>query len=183
MTFELGGDIILRRFEERDAEAVFSAVRANLQHLHTFLLWAVEDYSLSSAREFIAAADHEADEGKSLSFGIFEGNQVIGSIGFCNVSRVSRRAEIGYWIGLPHQGRGIVTEACKLLIDHAFNDLGLNRVEIRCATGNRRSRAIPERLGFVREGTLRQSEWRHTHFNDTAIFGMLKKDWKAADAR
>ena len=71
-----------------------------------------------------------------------------------------------------------MTRACSALGTHAFDALGLSRVEIRCATENEKSRAIPERLGFTQEGTLRQAEWLHDHFVDLTVYGMLAGEWK-----
>jgi ribosomal-protein-serine acetyltransferase len=73
-----------------------------------------------------------------------------------------------------------MTKGCQALISYAFNDLELNRIEIRCATGNRKSCAIPERLGFVKEGVVRQAEWLYDHFVDHIIYGMLASEWKKA---
>jgi ribosomal-protein-serine acetyltransferase len=85
--------------------------------------------------------------------------------------------EIGYWIAQEHQGKGIVTEACRAMITHAFRELDLHRVQIRCATGNIKSCAIPQRLGFAHEGTAREAEMVNDRFIDLHIFGMLKQDW------
>ena len=70
-----------------------------------------------------------------------------------------------------------MTEACRIYTCHAFATWNLNRVEIRCAVENRRSRAIPERLGFQSEGTIREAEWLYDHFVDHVIYGMLASDW------
>lgn len=180
VTFQIGRDITLRPFKEEDAEQIITVVKKNLGHLHTFLHWAVESYSLKSAEEFIAQATADADARKGLGFGIFEAGVLIGSIGFVNFNWISKRTEIGYWIAVDSQGKGVITQSCKLLINFAFDDLKLHRVEIHCAVENVRSRAIPEKLGFVQEGILRQSEWRHTRFYDMVIYGMLKEDWKHA---
>ncbi|MFN2394038.1 MAG: GNAT family N-acetyltransferase, partial [Pyrinomonadaceae bacterium] len=72
---------------------------------------------------------------------------------------------------------GIITESCKILINYAFEELGMNRIEIRCATENVKSRAIPERLNFKLDGVLRQFLWRHTRFFDMAIYSMLAEEW------
>lgn len=65
------------------------------------------------------------------------------------------------------------------MVDYAFNELNLNRVEIRCAVENKKSRAIPERLHFVNEGCIRQAEWLYDHYVDHIVYGMLKEEWKA----
>jgi ribosomal-protein-serine acetyltransferase len=65
-----------------------------------------------------------------------------------------------------------------VLIDHAFAALNLHRVAIVCATGNARSRAIPERLGLVYEGTLRGAEWLYSHYVDHAVYAQLQCDWQ-----
>ena len=57
----------------------------------------------------------------------------------------------------------------------------MNRVEIRCATENVRSRAVPERLGFKLEGILRQSIWRHKRYYDLAMYGILAEEWKISE--
>ena len=76
-----------------------------------------------------------------------------------------------------HQGKGIMTRVVKALIDYAFDQLALNRVEILVAFNNIKSRAIPERLGLKKEGYLRQAEWLHDHYVDLMIYAVLKKDW------
>ena len=88
----------------------------------------------------------------SLGFGIFRDGRFIGSIGFNQFDWQSQRTEIGYWIDKHEEGKGIITKSSECLIRYAFNDLRMNRVEIRCSTENVRSSAIPERLGFQKEG-------------------------------
>ncbi len=75
-----------------------------------------------------------------------------------------------------HQGKGIVTACCRAVAAHAFSELKLHRVVIRCAVENHRSRAIPERLGFSFEGIARQSEWLYDHFEDVAVYALLQTD-------
>jgi ribosomal-protein-serine acetyltransferase len=66
------------------------------------------------------------------------------------------------------------------MLDYLFEELGLHRVEIRCGTGNTRSCAIPERLGFTREGLLREAEWVNDRWLDLAVWGMTAEQWRAA---
>ena len=75
-----------------------------------------------------------------------------------------------------------MTMACRAVLDYAFGELGLNRVEIWCAVDNARSRAIPERLGFTHEGTTRQSQWLSDHHVDEAVYGRLASDWNGSPA-
>jgi ribosomal-protein-serine acetyltransferase len=95
----------------------------------------------------------------------------------------NRSAALGYWLAADHQGRGLMTRAVRALVTHAFTELGLNRVEIRCAVGNGKSRAIPLRLGFSEEGVVREAQWLNGRFVDHAVYGMLARDWPAAATR
>jgi ribosomal-protein-serine acetyltransferase len=70
-----------------------------------------------------------------------------------------------------------VTKACRVLLDYAFNDLKLNRVDIYCAAENAKSRAVAERLGFTHEGTLREAQWVRERFVDLAVYGILASEW------
>ncbi|HUP80906.1 MAG TPA: GNAT family protein, partial [Pirellula sp.] len=99
-----------------------------------------------------------------------------GMIGFHEIDLANHAASIGYWLSSTFQGRGIMTRACRAVVDHARKDLDLNRVVIRCATENRKSRAIPERLGFHLEGIQREAEWLNDRFVDLAAYSLLKSD-------
>ncbi|HVF87449.1 MAG TPA: GNAT family protein, partial [Pyrinomonadaceae bacterium] len=82
----------------------------------------------------------------------------------------NRVAEMGYSLGAEHQGRGIVTACMRVLIHYTFDELKLNRVELRCAAENLKSRAVAERLGFTREGELRESWLIHGRFVGQIVY-------------
>ncbi len=72
-----------------------------------------------------------------------------------------------------------MTKTVKALMHYAFEELQLNKVEIRAAVGNVKSRAIPERLNFTIEGTIRDAEWLYDRYVDHVVYGMLVKEWQA----
>jgi ribosomal-protein-serine acetyltransferase len=174
--FKLDDEIMLRAWEETDIERGYELVMRNRDHLQPFMHWMSPDYSLELTRKFMTEGIARRKAGDELGFGIFRGDDLLGSIGMFGFDSKARRAEIGYWISKDEEGKGIITRAVKLLIDYAFDELDMNRIEIRCSAENIRSAAIPERLGFKKEGYLRQAEFRNGHLHDFLIFGLLRED-------
>jgi ribosomal-protein-serine acetyltransferase len=163
-----------------DAGSLFALVDGNREHLRRWLAWVDAQVSVADSLAFIAQADEQLQRNDGFHVGILDGTALAGVIGHVHVDWVNRCTEIGYWLGASFQGKGLATGACRVLVGHAFEQLELNRVEIRCASGNTRSRAIPERLGFTEEGLLRQAEWLYDHFEDHVVYGMLASEWHRA---
>ncbi len=178
LNLKVRGDIELHSVAEKDAGEILELIRENYGHLRPFLHWVTSDYSLESAQEFIRQTQKAVAENTSRTFSIFYQEKIVGVISFVVFNWQSRRTEIGYWIDKNYEGKGIVTDSCKVLINYAFAELKMNRIEIHCATENTRSSQIPERLNFKLDGVLRQSEWRHTRFFDMAIYSMLAEEWE-----
>jgi RimJ/RimL family protein N-acetyltransferase len=86
--------------------------------------------------------------------------------------------ELGWMLGKPYWRRGYATEAAARCLRYAFEELGLNRVEFHCASGNSRSRSFPERSGFAHEGTLRQAQWLGDRFVDLELYSLLAHEWR-----
>lgn len=179
-SYRIDEDLELSLAEERHAEEGFLLVKQNYEYLRKWLPWLKEDYSLEHSQNFIKRNLQGFSENKGFSMRIVFQNRMAGNIGYNMIDWQNRRTEIGYWLAAPFQGKGIMTKACRALTDHAFNQLKLNRVEICCVTENKRSRMIPERLGFTLEGVLRQGEWLHDSFYDLAVYSMLASEWKSA---
>jgi ribosomal-protein-serine acetyltransferase len=97
---------------------------------------------------------------------------------FVWIDAANLSAGIGYWLAESAEGRGLMSAAVAALLRHGFRDLKLNRIEIRAGVRNRRSRAIPERLGFRHEGTLRQAERLPERLVDHAVYAMLAGEWQ-----
>src|SRR5215470_3843485 len=133
---KLDDGLELRLLEVRHAEAVFAVVDRNRAYLRQWLPWLDVSASPDDTRNFIKDSLSEFANGEGLLAGIWEGDQVIGAISYDFIDRANRVARIGYWLASGHQGKGVMTKACRAMVDHAFNEVGLNRVEIRCATGN-----------------------------------------------
>lgn len=177
-TYEVDETTTLAMVEARDAEEIFSLVDGSRMYLREWLPWVDANVSLDETKAFIDAAvsQHARDEGFQCC--IRHKEKIVGIIGFHRVDFFHKHAEIGYWLAEEFQGRGIMTACCRALVDFAFRDYQLHRVEIRVAPENRKSLAIAERLGFTHEGTLRESEWVNDRFVDGAVYAMLDRDWK-----
>lgn len=178
--YQLAEGAELRLLERRHAESLFALTDRNRAYLREWLPWVDGTTSAVDTTLFIGHCLQEFADNKGFQAGVWYHDELAGTIGFVDIDWDDRKAEIGYWLGETFQGKGLMTRACRAVVDHALMDLGLNRVEIVCATGNVKSRAIPERLGFVQEGILRQAEWLYDHFVDHVVYAMLARDWTRA---
>jgi len=175
------GDLALFPVVTQDAEEIYVQVDRNRQRLREWLPWLSDGYSLTEAKEFATRCQRDNADRVSLTTCIRLEGRICGAIGLHRIDRLHRNTSIGYWLAEEYQGRGIMTAACAALVTHAFHEYGLHRVEIRCATGNDRSRAIPLRLGFTEEGVLHEVEWLYDHWVDLRVFAMLERNWRAVD--
>ncbi len=171
-------DTELRLYEERHAQEVAELVDKNRAYLRQWLPWVDDSKTVEDSKAFIKHSLQQFANNEGFQLGIWYKGKLAGGIGYHPINWASRKVEIGYWLGESFQGKGLVTKACRTLIIYAFAELGLNKVEIRCATGNIRSCAIPERLGFTREGILRDAEWLYDHYVDLVVYGMLAREWQ-----
>jgi len=173
----LGDGIELRLLEERHTHQVFNLVDANRAYLRRWLPWLDDNTEPRHTRDFIKNALNRYVDRDGFVVGIWVNGELAGVVDYHGWDWKHCKTELGYWLAEPFTGRGIMTRAVNALVDYAFA-IGLNRVKIMCATGNRASCAIPERLGFQLEGVQRQSEWLYDHFVDWNVYAMLAKDWQ-----
>jgi ribosomal-protein-serine acetyltransferase len=171
------GDVELRLLEERHAPAIFGLVDQDRAYLREWLPWVDSTLAEDDTLSFIQSTRQQFAANESITAGIWKGDRFTGVVGTHKINWLYRKVEIGYWIGEAFQGSGIMTDACRALITHLFDELDLHRVEILCGTANARSMAIPKRLGFKLEGTLREAGFACGHFMDLHVFGMVKQDW------
>lgn len=177
--YQINSDLYLKLLEIRDAEELFQITNDSRDHLREWLPWVDGTKSVEHSRAFIQATLHQYAVNNGLNAGIWWENQLVGCIGFHSIDWPNRKTSIGYWLAQTFQGRGIMTNATSALVDLAFDGYGLNRVEIRAATSNVKSRAIPERLSFKNEGCIQEAEWLYDHFVDHIVYGMLAANWKS----
>lgn len=126
-----------------------AAISASHDHLRAWMPWAEPTPTDASVRAFLepAARDFGGDCAANYAITLADGEEYVGGCGLH--PRVGEGAlEIGYWIGLAHQGRGLISEAVRLLTTAAFQLHGVLRLEIHCDQANARSAAVPARLGY-----------------------------------
>ncbi|WP_430789675.1 GNAT family N-acetyltransferase [Virgibacillus flavescens] len=174
---EIDHDLTIEQMKLDDAEELFKLTDASRTHLREWLPWVDGTTTVDDTLGFIQHTVRGFEEKRSLTLAIrFKGN-IVGTAGFNNLDWSNKVAYIGYWLGQNYQGYGIMTRVARTLTDYALTDLDMNRVDIRAAYENKKSRSIPERLGFVEEGQLRQAEWLYDHYVDHVVYGMLASEW------
>jgi ribosomal-protein-serine acetyltransferase len=169
-------DLTLAKLRKGDIDELAAVVKSNLPHIGPWMIWAVKDYGVKHAQEFIER-NLENEDPKAQTFGIFYQGKIAGCAGFVPGDKKGV-AEIGYWISREHQGKGIITRCTKALTDHAFRDLNVDRVEIRAAALNLRSRAVPERLRFDLEERYKAGHaLPNGIIDDLVVYAMHKRNW------
>lgn len=174
----LAEDRYLRLLEERDADELYALIDANRLLLAEWLPWASRQ-TRQDCLEWIRRGRRQWAANEGFQAAIVDGGALAGAIGYGSLSWSDRSVAIGYWLGAAAQGRGTMTLAVAALVRYAFEIYGLHRCEIRTGTGNRRSRAIAERLGFAHEGTLRGVAWVGERVIDHEVYGLLADEWRA----
>lgn len=173
----LSEDTEIRLIERRHANAFFALVEKNYERLSAWCPWLGEVETVEKTKLFITGKLQRFADGNGFTAGLFEQGSLIGVVALEYVDWTNKVTEIGYWLDAGAEGRGLIAKACPLLIDYAFGELKVNRIQIRCASENLRSRAIPEKLGFREEGLVRQVERLSDRFVDLVVYGMLADEW------
>jgi [ribosomal protein S5]-alanine N-acetyltransferase len=176
---ELAGDrVVLRRprlvdasdLERRISDA--AVVRWTIRIPHP--------YPKGGARRFIRSAWNSWTRGRAYTFAILVDGEPCGIISLRNVSMEHACGELGFWLGRDQWGRGIMTEAVRLMLRFAFEDLGLYRVYASTFAANDASRRVLEKNGLSLEGTLREAIVRYGARQDFLQFGILRPEYEAA---
>lgn len=171
-----GQRIALRRLDIGDANALFALYSdAEVMRYWNHGPWT----SISQARTAIDEARADYLTGASLHYAIVhrETGELIGSCALYAISRTHACASVGYLLAKKLWGRGLMREAMRLLLDHAFHECGLNRVEAEVSMQNRGSCMALARLGFQREGWMRERWIVDGQKHDTVAYGLLRGDW------
>lgn len=168
------GDLVLRPLTLEDAPAM---VRGGQDEVTQRWLPLPQPYQLDHAVEFI---EHQAADawtsGRGLTRAITWHGVFAGVIDLKKTDWLARTTEIGYWIGPDHRGLGLAGRASRLLGDWALADQGMERVEIRCATGNLASQRSAEAAGYTREGVARSAGFIHTGRVDLVVYAKVSGD-------
>jgi ribosomal-protein-serine acetyltransferase len=172
----------LELLQEEHAEEIFAVVDRNRERLRERLPWLDQNRSVEGTRAFARLTLERFARRQGVTCVIRHRGALVGVIDLHELDLINRGTRIGYWIDGAHEGRGVVTRATAALIAHAFRDLRLHRVEIRCDPENLRSAAIPERLGFRKDGVLRDAAWQYEHFVDHAVYALLEGEWTGGPA-
>jgi ribosomal-protein-serine acetyltransferase len=171
-------ELSLGLLELRHAKALHDVIQRNRSYLARWLPWALKQ-TPADTEAFIRRGLEQFARGDGFQAGIYFHRQLVGVLGTHYLNWTSRATEIGYWLAEAYQGRGLMTRTVYGACRYFFDELGLNRVEIRCDPANARSRAIPERLGFSQEGVLRQAGALHSGYADHVVYSLLAHEWQA----
>ena len=169
----------LRPLQPTDAEPLFR-IYSDPEFMR---YWSSQPWSsLAQAQSLIERDVKELASGEHLRLGIFlnEPDELLGTCSLFNINEQCRRAEVGYGIASTHWRRGYMFEGVGALIAYAFGELALNRLEADIDPRNVASAASLEKLGFTREGLLRERWIVGTEVSDSALYGLLAREWLAS---
>ena len=169
--------------DEEQAVELSRLVDRNREHLREWLPWVDDSRTTQDSRVFLREARKMYRDSRTVTAGIWHLERLSGMVGLNDIDWANRSTRFGYWLDAGLQGQGIMTRACEALVEHVFTDLELNRIEIEAGVENARSRAIPERLGFYRDGVRREAQFLNGRYIDIAVYGMTAGEWRAREQR
>jgi len=173
--------LLLRSFVEEDIPAIVRL--AGAKQISATTLMIPHPYAEDDARTFLAKANEDFTEGLSAIFAISisPARELCGAVGL-HIANLHRRAELGYWIGVPFWGKGFATEAASAAITFGFETLGLQRVHAHHFSDNTASQRVLEKIGMRHEGRSRRHVQKWGRFVDLENYGLLEEEFRNSKA-
>lgn len=169
--------VCLKALVRSDAITLYQMIDRQRKHLGKWLPFVQFMNRQEDIEEFVSLAISEREMEKDFVYKICLDDRLIGLVGTKQTDHINKSTELGYWLSEDHQNSGIMTQSVDTLIQALYTNLGLERIQICCAKENRKSIAIPHRLGFQLEGVKRHGEWLGNHqFRDLLVFSKLKSE-------
>jgi RimJ/RimL family protein N-acetyltransferase len=172
------GVITLRQYRVSDIDSVYRAVRESISELSVWMPWCHPDYSIEETKTWIESQPDKWEKGEEYNFAISygTGGLYLGGCGLRVIDQDARISNLGYWIRTSQTNKGIATAATLLLAQFAFNELGLNRIELAIAVDNQASLRVADKAGATKEGILKNRLTKNGTPCDAVMFSLVRQD-------
>jgi len=175
-TLNICPDLNLALVQPSFAQRYLDIVTTERAYLSKWLPWANNANDEAFFLSFITQSLQDYAQGKSMTCTLIYQGTVVGNISFNSINQQLKKVEIGYWLSEKYQGLGIMTKAVSFLIEYAFSELSMDKVEICAAVENGPSRRLCERLNMTLEGIVSNYENLHNDIVAHAIYGIHRTD-------
>ncbi|MGX9416002.1 GNAT family N-acetyltransferase [Vibrio sp. WJH972] len=176
-TLEVEQGLELALIEPKFAPLYFDIVSKQQEYLSEWLAWPAHAENEEFFLRFIKRSLHDYADGKSLVCAVMYNEQLVGNISFNSIDHSLQKVEIGYWLRSDYRGKGIMSKSVSKLVDFAFTELDMQKVQISVAVENNPSRNICKRLQFNLEGVVTRAENLNGKVVDHAIYGLSRTEW------
>jgi ribosomal-protein-serine acetyltransferase len=166
--------IELRSLQVDFAPLYVELVKHNYDYLCQWLVWPPKMHGAEDFVQFIKHCQKEQLQGRGITLGIIYLGKLVGNMAFKGINHQLKKVEFGYWLAADWQGKGIVSRACKTMVEYAFNELDLDKVEMHVATENYPSQRVCERLGMKAQGVITRAENLHGNIVDHQVYGLQR---------
>ncbi len=173
----INDNLFLERLSLKHVEVIFQAIDQNRKFLRKWLPFVDFTHKITDTEKFVRSILEKPVSDRDEVYVIWHKFEFAGLIGFKDTDRVNDKIEIGYWLIEKMTRKGIASMATRKMINLAFRNMDMNRVQIRCGVGNEKSAAIPKRLGFELEGVERCGERHDRSYIDLEVFSLLRREW------
>lgn len=172
---QVSEDIILYPLSVDDIFKIFNTINTEREYMREWLPFVDSTREEEDTASFVNHVLQTEDK----QFTIYYQDEFVGLVGFKDTDNTNKKIEIGYWLSQYAQGKGIMMKSVLKLIGLAFTEMDINRIQIKVAVGNQKSRRIPEKLGFQFEGIERDGELLVDGvYTDIAVYSLLKSEFQ-----
>jgi ribosomal-protein-serine acetyltransferase len=166
----------LREIQLSDASVIFKIIESDREYLREWLPFIDMTRKIEDTEAFIRIVKSKKTEHDEV-FVIISDDNIAGLISYKGKDNFNHKIELGYWLAKDQQGKGLGTGACKILINNAFKNMNMNRVQIKVGVNNSKSAAIPKRLNLTFEGIEREGEFLNGKYINLEIYSIIKPEW------
>lgn len=173
---QVNQSITLKLLKIGDASIIFEAMNNNRLFLRKWLPFVDATKTVGDTQAFVKSIVDDVERRQEV-FTLWYQNEFAGLLGLKDIDYLNHKLEFGYWLIEKMCSKGIMSNAVEKLISFCYDELIMNRIQIKCAVGNSKSSAIPKRFGFTFEGIERAGEKHGSKYFDLEVYSLLKKEW------